>query len=545
MEIFKGLESHLKTLYPISVFFVTHKILFESTFRSFFGEEHQNFRKKLFHNLDQLRLQFERGNLYEVNAKTCLEVLRTQFKEFFASKEGNFFGLFESIISIEFKNYTGCEPETYRSNLLVHPDILEKFIDKSVLNYDELRMKENKVKAIKETEKLLNETIPHGHEIEQSLKVQSKDVQIKCCGNENSISKTTFNNSVNERQMQMQEGKVDTVKALDVCIVVTESSRTESEKHDTSSRSENDTHDEDANIRLVNDEEPMAEVQLTAVYDVLAKEQQQAEQPKIINDGRVDQDAEKCQDTSPLLDLSPDNKTTEFLNQSLESENIFLKKTIVQFQKDFLRMEAHCVNLELKYQNLTLNPGQHANKENEHLKQTYKDLYDSIKKTRVQTKDHTDSMIVQLNSKSVENADLKAHIQEKVFTNAALKNELRKLKGNSVDAKFAKPSILGKPTLQPLRNQSVVRQPNAFKSERPKTSKPRFASQVDVKKDLSKPVTTHYLPKEREFAFAKPRQVIASSEYKNSSKNMLRFSSNDMVHNHYLDEARKKTQEKK
>ncbi|GJV25187.1 reverse transcriptase domain-containing protein [Tanacetum coccineum] len=35
----------------------------------------------------------------------------------------------------------------------------------------------------------------------------------------------------------------------------------------------------------------------------------------------------------------------------------------------------------------------------------------------------------------VENADLKAQIQEKVFANAALKNELRKLKGNSVDTK--------------------------------------------------------------------------------------------------------------
>ncbi|GJU88066.1 hypothetical protein Tco_1300489 [Tanacetum coccineum] len=68
-------------------------------------------------------------------------------------------------------------------------------------------------------------------------------------------------------------------------------------------------------------------------------------------------------------------------------------------------------------------------------------------------------------SKTVENADLKAQIQEKVFANAALKNELRKLKGNSMDTKFAKPSILGKPVLQPPRNQSVVRQPNAFKSE--------------------------------------------------------------------------------
>nr|GEW25786.1 actin-binding, cofilin/tropomyosin type [Tanacetum cinerariifolium] len=52
-------------------------------------------------------------------------------------------------------------------------------------------------------------------------------------------------------------------------------------------------------------------------------------------------------------------------------------------------------------------------KENEHLKQTYKDLSDSIKKTSVQTKDYADSLIVQLNCKSVENADLKAQIQEK------------------------------------------------------------------------------------------------------------------------------------
>ncbi|GJR97556.1 hypothetical protein Tco_0269730 [Tanacetum coccineum] len=38
--------------------------------------------------------------------------------------------------------------------------------------------------------------------------------------------------------------------------------------------------------------------------------------------------------------------------------------------------------------------------------------------------------------------------------------------------------------------------------------------------------------------------MIASSKSRNSSKNMPRFSSNDMVHKHYLDEARKKTQER-
>ncbi|GJZ23352.1 hypothetical protein Tco_0560811 [Tanacetum coccineum] len=74
-------------------------------------------------------------------------------------------------------------------------------------------------------------------------------------------------------------------------------------------------------------------------------------------------------------------------------------------------------------------------------------------------------------------------------------------------------------------------------------SKQWFASQVDVNNNLSRPVTQHYLPKRRESVFAKPNHMIASSESRNSSKNMPRFSSNDMVHNHYLDEARKKTPE--
>ncbi|GJY83474.1 hypothetical protein Tco_0496850 [Tanacetum coccineum] len=132
----------------------------------------------------------------------------------------------------------------------------------------------------------------------------------------------------------------------------------------------------------------------------------------------------------------------------------------------------------------------------------------------------------------------------KKFCNYSFKNDLRKLKGNSVDTKFAKTSILGKPVLQSLRNQSVVRQPNAFKSERPQMSKLQFASQVDVNNNLSRPVTQHYLPKRREPVFEKSDHMIASSEFRNISKNMPRFSSNDMVHNHYLDEARKKTPER-
>ncbi|GJV33145.1 hypothetical protein Tco_1393545 [Tanacetum coccineum] len=75
----------------------------------------------------------------------------------------------------------------------------------------------------------------------------------------------------------------------------------------------------------------------------------------------------------------------------------------------------------------------------------YKELSDSIKTTRAKTIEHTTSLIAQ-------NAEFKAQLQEKGFAIAALKNELRKLKGTSVDTKFATSSILGKLVLQPLRN---------------------------------------------------------------------------------------------
>ncbi|GKF59141.1 hypothetical protein Tco_0175927 [Tanacetum coccineum] len=48
--------------------------------------------------------------------------------------------------------------------------------------------------------------------------------------------------------------------------------------------------------------------------------------------------------------------------------------------------------------------------ENEHLKQTYKQLYDSIKPAHVQSKERRDALIKQVNLKSVEIFDLNAKL---------------------------------------------------------------------------------------------------------------------------------------
>nr|GEW21857.1 hypothetical protein [Tanacetum cinerariifolium] len=70
--------------------------------------------------------------------------------------------------------------------------------------------------------------------------------------------------------------------------------------------------------------------------------------------------------------------------------------------------------------------------ENEHLKQTYKQLYDTIKPIRVRSKEQRDALINQVNQKSVEISDLNANLQEKGLIIAALKDGLRKLKGKDL-----------------------------------------------------------------------------------------------------------------
>ncbi|GJV85495.1 hypothetical protein Tco_1525393 [Tanacetum coccineum] len=114
---------------------------------------------------------------------------------------------------------------------------------------------------------------------EENTRIEVKhfrDTLIQHTGNvKKSVAERTrhqrqYDRRVNKRQMQTQERKVDTSKALDADLVVTYSSRTESKVQDERSRPGNDTNTDDANIRPIYNEEPMAEVQLTAEYNIFA-----------------------------------------------------------------------------------------------------------------------------------------------------------------------------------------------------------------------------------------------------------------------------------
>ncbi|GJY60403.1 hypothetical protein Tco_0461060 [Tanacetum coccineum] len=339
MAWFEQLETHLRDLYLNSS---SHAIdAFKPAFHSFFGEEHQTFRLKMFHNLDQLRLQLERENLLEVNPRTCLEALRTQFKEFFASKGVNSSDHLNQCWQQDFKEYTLCEPNTYRHDLLENLDTLEAVIHRAVITYGKLQLQSQDVQ------------INPVHAVDDSLSI-SKSSWIESEFN-NALSK-----SVNETQLQQHESLVTEcttleanlsmdVKALHADLVVMESKGTEYGKHDTSSSSGTYiTHAVDADIRPVNDQVPFAEVQLTAQHNVLANEQQHTEQSEPIYDtyllekvdsnttpdstnmchrgGEIDQDAEQYQAKSPLL-------KAKFLKKMTQSSTVVTPYLITNYSQ--------------------------------------------------------------------------------------------------------------------------------------------------------------------------------------------------------------------
>ncbi|GJV45612.1 hypothetical protein Tco_1430148 [Tanacetum coccineum] len=113
---FKKLKIHLGNLHKF--FEVRNTRPLEIAYRILFREEHQTFREKMCHNLNQLQWQLKRDNFQGHDSKTFLDVLRTQFKEFFNSKDVNALDFHNKSWKKYFKDYTIYEPKTYRRNLL-------------------------------------------------------------------------------------------------------------------------------------------------------------------------------------------------------------------------------------------------------------------------------------------------------------------------------------------------------------------------------------------------------------------------------------------
>ncbi|GJR27526.1 hypothetical protein Tco_1103758 [Tanacetum coccineum] len=149
-------------------------------------------------------------------------------------------------------------------------------------------------------------------------------------------------------------------------------------------------------------------------------------------------------------------------------------------------------NVELEFQ------VRNYEKENAHLKTTYKNLFDSISVTRAQTKTIIDSFQNKLHDTMCENAKLRAQLFDKVSE----QNDTTK--GTSVNTQFCKQSILGKP---PSSSKPKLYAVTPF-------PKSKGLPKIDKTHALSKPVTSNSIPTPQESKVVNNDKVIAPGMFR-------------------------------
>ncbi|GJY81094.1 hypothetical protein Tco_0493845 [Tanacetum coccineum] len=119
---------------------------FQRAVKTYFGEEYGTFYQKMNQNLDQLQWQFEERNPGKCDPKICLEVLKTQLKKFFDSKEVNASDHENRFFQKYFTDITRPDPQTFRTqeSLVSKGATLEaSLVTKGITMEDNLVVKES------------------------------------------------------------------------------------------------------------------------------------------------------------------------------------------------------------------------------------------------------------------------------------------------------------------------------------------------------------------------------------------------------------------
>ncbi|GJR73957.1 hypothetical protein Tco_0086322 [Tanacetum coccineum] len=166
---------------------------------------------------------------------------------------------------------------------------------------------------------------------------------------------------------------------------------------------------------------------------------------------------------------------------------ILYDKAYNDMQQKIERLQAQLGDLkELEFQ------VRNYERENAHLKTTYKNLFDSIKVTRAQTKAIIDSLQDKLHDTIYENAKLRAQLFDKVSEQKDTN------KGTDVNTQFSKQSVLGKPPSSEPKLYSVTPFPKSM-----------VIPKIGKSNALSKPVTSNSAPSSRESTIVNNERVIA------------------------------------
>nr|GEY24296.1 hypothetical protein [Tanacetum cinerariifolium] len=111
--------------------------------------------------------------------------------------------------------------------------------------------------------------------------------------------------------------------------------------------------------------------------------------------------------------------------------------------------------------------------------------------------------------------DLKAQLQDKGIVKSKLKKLIEKLKGKSVDTKSEKSSVIRQPNAFKIQRPSVLDKPTTFSNSfiRKDFSKSSSVTQTHVSNDFSKPVNAQTLPPNKK-SILKNTNVLAIGMYK-------------------------------
>ncbi|GKC41750.1 retrovirus-related pol polyprotein from transposon TNT 1-94 [Tanacetum coccineum] len=255
---------------------------------------------------------------------------------------------------------------------------------------------------------------------------------------------------------------------------------------------------------LGTDTEPLEQVKYNPEYNVFANEIQHSEQPESISNTCV----VKKVDSNVIPD-SPDMCDNDIqTDQNVEDERVALANLIANLKLDV--DENKKIQKQLNKANTSL----------AHELKVCKSILAETSRTLGESNSIQDSCLIALQNK-----------QTKL-------ERYKTLNDRTVDYEKLK-----------QKHDEIVKQSLLIKSHYEGLIKKKTkASQVGVSHDLTKPVTPHSWPQVRKSSFAKPYDVNAPGPSSNSPKHVSFQSpkesvgSNDMVHNYYLEEAKKKAQ---
>nr|GEY17697.1 retrotransposon-related protein [Tanacetum cinerariifolium] len=292
--------------------------------------------------------------------------------------------------------------------------------------------------------------------------------------------------------------------------------------------------------------EPLQKVSTDDHYNVFAIECEHPEQSKYVHDTypiEQDEHNEMVDDLRYFnsLEFEVDSlksqlktQKTQFLNEidRLSREYYYADHMnailgvyteldeVINLQCDYLEMLKKCECLEKELSNSTMMSKifEELQKHVINLEINLQQCQEKIKHDK-SYKENQSKEFLKERKQYFEIQDLKAQLQDKGIVISELKKLIEKLKGKSMDTKFEK--------------SSVIRQPNAFKSQRPSTlgkptifsnslerkdfSKSKSVTKNNVSNDFSKPVTAQILPSNKKSILTNTN-VLAPGMYKLHTK---------------------------